>query len=117
MNAETRNSLIAIGADIEGTMDRFLNNEELYVKFLKKFLDDENFSILEKSLKEANYDDAFSSSHTLKGVSANLGLNGLTDAVSPLVEKLRAKDFNDLDSMFEKVSEKYHAFIDVIKTM
>ncbi len=36
------------GFDVDGTMKRFLNNETLYLKCLKKFLDDSSFEKLKE---------------------------------------------------------------------
>jgi chemotaxis protein histidine kinase CheA len=83
--------LTAWGCDVEGARERFLMDDELYVDCLKIFEGDECFRSLPRSLEKGDYAAAFDQAHTLKGVSANLGLTPLTAALSRLVEDLRAK--------------------------
>lgn len=54
--------------------------------------DDSNFEILKKSIKNKNYEEAFSSAHTLKGVLSNFGLTPLYNKVVEIVEPLRNKE-------------------------
>ena len=42
------------GFDVDGTMKRFLNNETLYLKCLKKFLDDSSFEKLKEGYEKGN---------------------------------------------------------------
>ena len=85
------------GADVEGTLHRFMNNDALFLKFILKFKDDQNYAILKKHLDEKNYEEAFKAAHTLKGVSANLGLNPIFDRASAVTELLRGKDASEVD--------------------
>lgn len=77
------------GFDIDGTMKRFLNNETLYKKCLKKFLDDESMDKLKTAYAEGNTEEAFKIAHTMKGFVSNLGMNKLYHLLIPMVEKLR----------------------------
>ena len=43
MDADQKKMLEEKGFDVDGTMKRFLNNETLYLKCLRKFLDDSSF--------------------------------------------------------------------------
>lgn len=83
------------GADVEGTLHRFMNNDALFLKFILKFKDDQNYALLKKHLDEKNYEEAFKAAHTLKGVSANLGLNPIFDRASAVTELLRGKEASE----------------------
>lgn len=85
------------GVDLDGALHRFMGNEALYLKFLVKFKDDKNYGSLATSLEEENFEEAFKASHTLKGVSANLGLNSLSEITSTLTELLRGKEASEVD--------------------
>ncbi len=107
------------GADVEGTLHRFMNNDALFLKFILKFKD-QNYAILKKHLDEKNYEEAFKAAHTLKGVSANLGLNPIFDRASAVTELLRGKDASEVDAA--KVEEEknaleaaYKLFIQIIE--
>ena len=84
------------GGDYETTMQRFMGNEALYFRILPKLFQDDNLHKLGQTLASGNLDSAFEAAHTLKGVSANLGLTPLYDAVCAIVEPLRQRQ-TDID--------------------
>ena len=76
--------------DVEGSLaDRFMDNEALYTRFLRKLLDSQDFELLEQALAAEDYEELLRRAHNLKGVCANLGLNGLSTSFALLVQKLR----------------------------
>lgn len=85
--------------DYEGTLDRFSQNASLYERFLQKFLEDETFHKLETALKEHDYQDLALHVHTLKGLSGNLGLQGIYNICQVWDQALKAFD-NDSDEKF-----------------
>lgn len=97
MDELLKQQLIDNGADVEGTLHRFMGNEALFMKFLMKFKDDKNYVGLTESLDQGNYEEAFKFAHTLKGVSANLGLDPICRPVSALTELLRGKAASEVD--------------------
>ncbi|MDE6912402.1 MAG: Hpt domain-containing protein [Lachnospiraceae bacterium] len=108
------------GADVEGTLHRFMGNDALFLKFILKFKDDKNYAALKDALDQRNYEEAFKAAHTLKGVSANLGLNPIYDCASAVTELLRGKEASEVDN--EKVEqekkaleEAYKLFIGIIE--
>lgn len=107
------------GADVSGTLKRFMGNEALYGKFLTKFLQDANYEGLVRNLEQKNYEEAFKCAHTLKGVAANLGLNPLCRAVSDLTEELRNKTPESIDEAAvaakkEETVAAYNVFLKII---
>ncbi|WP_343208420.1 Hpt domain-containing protein [Anaerolentibacter hominis] len=78
------------GADYENTMNRFMGNEEMYLRILDMLFKDDNLEKLGTALEEQDYKSAFEAAHTLKGVVGNMGLTPLYDAVCAIVEPLRA---------------------------
>lgn len=78
------------GCDIDGAMERMLDDEQFYLECLREIPGDPNFASLTKALSEGNAKDAFNSSHTLKGVLINLGLTPMYDKTVEIVEPLRA---------------------------
>lgn len=93
--SELINELTSLGCDMEGTMERFLNNEELFFKCLGKALNDKSFKELGTSLEEKNCETGFDHAHNLKGLIANMGLTPMLDEIVKIVEPLRNKEFND----------------------
>ena len=66
----------AIGGNYEDVLRR-LHNEALIQKFTLKFLEDQSYPQLKQALNDKNYEDAFRSAHTLKGVCQNLSFDRL----------------------------------------
>ena len=101
MNEELKRQIEECGADVDMTVNRFMGNETLYLKFLGKFLDDKNFEGLKETIPAGQYEEAFRYAHTLKGVAVNLGINPVHDLADKIVEALRNKAPGEVDS--EKV--------------
>ena len=65
-----------MGADYQEVLGR-LYNEAMICKFVRMFLQDDSFQILEEALRRGDVKEAFRGAHTLKGVCANLGFEQL----------------------------------------
>lgn len=89
MEQETRKKLEENGFEVSRTMERFMNNEGIYIKFMKKLLEDQNYKKFNMEIEDRDYSKAFSYAHTLKGVLSNLGLEEALNALIPVVEALR----------------------------
>lgn len=103
-------TLEELGCDIEGAMDRFLEDEEFYIECYDKVIHEPCFEKLENALKEHDIQSAFEYAHILKGLLANLGLTSLFAIVCEIVEVLREKDDEGLLEKYQllmKEREKY----------
>lgn len=111
MDANVKAMLESKGFDVDGAMRRFLNNEALYIKCLKKFLDDTSYEELKAAYEAGNCNEAFKAAHTMKGFVSNLGINNIYHLLIPMVEKLRVQDMNieeelkQLGALCEEASE------------
>ena len=95
----------------------YLPSTTLIIKYIKKFLDDNSFNLLEKNLKEKNYKEAFLACHTLKGICSNLGFGSLLKSSSILVEELRdCNNINliNINNYFELVKDNYILLVNTI---
>lgn len=119
MDNLVKESLENIGVNVEKTLARFMNKEEMFLRFLGKFLEEESFKKLELSVSEKNYDEAFKHAHTLKGVSANLGLGDVIENASMITEKLREAPYDEeaIEKIMTDLSDKYEKTVDVIKNL
>lgn len=99
MDTNFKSQLEQVGANVDTAVKRFMGNESLYIKFLLKFQQDESFSKIEQYVAEENAEEIFKAAHTLKGVAANLGLDGIASDASDIVELFRGRsDFSEADS-------------------
>ena len=77
------------GVDTELGLSRAGGALPLYLRFLKRFPEDDSFSKLLLALDIGDLSSAFLCAHTLKGLCAQLGITALGEPVSELCELLR----------------------------
>lgn len=56
------------GINTDTAIERFMGNEMIYIKMLKKFIDDSTFSKFSTSAEIKDNKSLFEASHTLKGI-------------------------------------------------
>lgn len=95
------------GADVEGAMARFINDEDLYYTCFAAFLEDECFLLLKHTVEDKEYQKAFEYAHTLKGISGNLGLTPIYLSISKMVEALRINDYDRIDFLYKELMDQY----------
>ena len=110
------NALIDVAAwDKENTLDRFMNNDNLFKKFLGKFITtDSSYAKLRDSLKEGNLEDAKLYSHTLKGIAANLGLVKLSGISNDMLSLLRKGNLEDASRYEDALEKQYDAVKEIV---
>ena len=59
MDDTIKKQLTEAGVDLDKTMERFMNNEALYLKFLKRFPEDPNYAQLKEHISTGDYEEAF----------------------------------------------------------
>lgn len=91
------------GCDIDGALERFVGDEELYKTCLYTVLDDKSFGGLGEALEAGQVREAFDYAHTLKGVLANMGLTPMYDITVRIVEPLRTGDTEGLPALYEEL--------------
>ena len=98
--------------------EKQLSSAVLIRKFIAKFPDDGSFSELCFAMKERQPEKALRAAHTLKGVSASLGLTRLLSSASQLVELLRTEAETiplGADALFEEVKQDYELTVSTIR--
>ncbi|WP_125144299.1 Hpt domain-containing protein [Clostridium transplantifaecale] len=103
-----REILESYGVDYDNTMTRFLGNETFYLKILGRLPQDNNLAALEDALDKGDLGTAFEAAHTIKGLAGNLGLQSIYEAVSAMVEPLRAGNLReDYKSLYQVLRREY----------
>lgn len=105
------------GIEVEQALERFMNNEALYLRFLNKFLQDENFSGIASSASSGDYDAMLTYAHTLKGVAGNLGLMPLYQLLDTLVLRLRSHETADMQALVLELELEYGRMCGAIEQM
>ena len=103
------------GFETKHTIERFMGKTEIYLRFLGKFLADENMDGLRQAVTYRQVKNAFSYAHTLKGVAANLGIEVLLEKLLPVVEILRGGSFDGVEQWMPELEQRYEQVIQSIK--
>lgn len=98
----------------EKNIARFAGNESIYIRFLKKMIVDETYNNLKQSWREKNYEETEKYAHTLKGISANLGIDRLFKVSDSLVQNIRKKEYEKTQEYYNKLVEEYEIIKKVI---
>lgn len=103
------------GIEAESGIQRFMGNEDLYIKYLYRFLEDENYKNLQKALENGNIKDAFFAAHTLKGVCGNLSLIRMESILKIMVEELRQENLQRAEEKMPDLADAYLHIQEVLK--
>ena len=106
--SELTERLRTAGADMDGAMNRLMNDEALYATCFNYFMEDPSFAALGEALRTKDYTAAFEASHALKGVAGNLGLTQLYQLSAQQVEPLRHSqpENTNLAGLYEALIEE-----------
>lgn len=111
---DKREELEAAGIRVNETLERFMGNEQLMEKFIRRFSEDQTMDKLGEHIAAGNWEEAFKSVHTLKGVAGNLGMMELYQCASVLTEKLRMQDIGGVPEHFTELKTLYDRLIAAI---
>lgn len=115
MAAKVIEKLTAYGCDTAAAIDRMMGSEDLYVRFLGKFLDDESFLQIKPFIDMEDNEGALKSTHTLKGVAGNLGLTPVFEIAADMVNRFRADDPEGAIAEYDLLAEKYNELYNIIR--
>ena len=101
--------------NVEDALRRIGGNADLYKRLLGRFVAANNMESLEKALQSGNMEESAHLTHTLKGVSANLSLNGIRASSIDLEQAL--KDGLDYSGHFVRLKQVYNATLEIIADM
>ena len=116
MEEYKKQQLTEAGIHVDSGLSRFMGNESLFEKFLKKFLQDTNYEGLVQAVEKGDVQEAFRFSHTLKGVCGNLSMEELYSLVSRQTECFRQGDLSRGAAMMEEISAAYEKIRKAIET-
>ena len=117
MDETIRQRLEAAGINVEEALERFMGNEMLFQRFLKKFLEDESYRKLEESVQAGDPDGALKASHTLKGVCGNLSMNVLHGLLTEQVAAFRAGDWERAVSMMGDIAQAFSQVCSAVQSL
>ena len=107
--------LVLIGVDAPDAVARFGGQEALLRRFLLKFPQDPTFGALDAAYNAGDIEALTRQVHTLKGVTANLGLAPLSRLAADYLAALRAgTPLSALDAQYEGLCAEYRRVTEAI---
>lgn len=106
-----------LGIDYDDLLMRLGNSEPIALKFLKRFIDDQTFTKIQKDFNDHDYDALLKDVHSLKGISANLSMNELFRITDIWVKDLRAKNFQTCEQLYQECNQEYHHILNGLKAL
>lgn len=105
--------------DMNGTMDRFMNDEDFYMEVLGEAIEDPGFELLGQQLSDQDAKEAFNTAHMLKGIISNCGITPVYDLIVKIVEPLRngSTEWKQLSKTYDKLMAEQKRFVKVISKL
>ncbi len=114
MDAVVKETLCSAGINVDSALERFMGNDNLLIKFLKKFAADENYEKLVKAVEQKDREAALAASHTLKGISGNLAMDRLFELCKTQVDLYRADKPDEADALISEITAEYGKITSVL---
>lgn len=110
--------LIALGIDLDDTLDRFGGNAEFLEKMLHLFVQGDTVDRMVEAFTAQNADALERTSHAIKGSAANLGFTELSSRASDVCEYVRATHTAEVpQDMIDYVVESYKRICDGVAAL
>ena len=104
----------AFKGDFADIMSR-IPREASVIKYLRKFAETDEFEKCTKAVEAGDAEVIFATSHNLKGMAANLGIEEFRSSISEVCEATRGGAIKtDLAPLMEKATADYKMTIDAI---
>ena len=105
------------GIDYVEAMERFGNNEDLYLRLAVKVLDDPHFPELQKAMDREDIEGSQREAHSLKGVAGNLSFKDLYRAACKMNEVLNASDMDGAWELMPDTQDAYDRVCDALRKL
>lgn len=113
-NNKLFSALKNIGVDVEGTISRFADNDELYMKFLIRYPEEDKCAPIWEAFSNRDYSSLSKAAHKLKGVSINLGMTTLAEKAEKVEIKAKNMNTDGLEADVHAVFTEYDVLCCII---
>lgn len=103
----------------EALEERFMDSEELYVRFLRKLAAANDLAVVEDFVAQQNWPEALRKAHNLKGVCGSLGLTKLQAELAALVKLLRSEGFTaeQVEAQMALIKPEWERTLECIRSL
>ncbi len=95
------------GIDVADALNRFSGSNELFEKYLSRFIGEKSYIELVEAMGKGDFAHAENCVHSLKGITGSLGMVSLFESSCALLAAFREKKESQYASLFMQVQEKY----------
>lgn len=106
--------LKAAGVDYEDGLARFSNNAQIYEKYLRKLVDQNQYTEMKDAIDAGDVEAAFQAAHKLKAFMGNLSITELYHNVAEVTEIFRAGSFDGSQPYVEQMDRQMEEIIQAI---
>ncbi|MBE6901792.1 MAG: Hpt domain-containing protein [Ruminococcaceae bacterium] len=119
LHTDIRSELSEVGLDCTEMIEKFMDSEEMFLKFFKKFFTAADSVVQELSAAIAADDHSAieNRAHALKGLSGNIGLNGVYNPAKKIVDDVRAGQYSFYKDDFSKLLTAYTKALSISKKL
>lgn len=119
LTTEIRSELAEAGLDCTEMIERFMDSEEMFLRFFRKFFEAADGVVKELSAAvEADDRSAIENrAHALKGLSGNIGLNGVFIPARKMVDDVRSGRYDSFSEDLAKLKAAYAKAYSVSKKL
>jgi len=103
------------GIDVNDALSRFSGSNELFEKYINKFIGEKSYTDLVFSMEKKDYTAAENAVHSLKGVTGSLGMTSLFQSSCALLAAFRDKKEEQYVPLFDEIEVKYAEITAVIR--
>ncbi len=110
------NDLAQWGCSVDTALERFDGDRELYLECLEIFDQDKNFSDLGQLLQNEKYSEACNCAHALQGVTANLSLTPLLEAITDISVALKQGLYTSAGANYKRLLVKKDQYDKIVNS-
>lgn len=103
------------GIKVDSALEFMMGSEKMFFKYLYRFLDDPTFPTLFESLSQEKKEEARIAAHSLKSITATLGLEELNSRIKAQELALKEGRWEEGLAMEPSVREEYERICRVIQ--
>lgn len=104
-----------LGADTKDGISRLMNNEEVYIRIVKKLPGSIKAQEVLSFIDSGDIQSAITSAHTIKGVTGNLAITPVYKAYTEIVNLLREDRVSEARQLYLDTIPVQNEFIAVIE--
>lgn len=98
-------------------IQRFAGQENIYEKYLFRFLENTQYEDACEAFKAGDFDKLMKEVHALKGMAGMLGMESLFECMTEIIATIRKEEFEKVPPLFEKFGNYYKPIVAVLKSL